>query len=147
MNTMVLTVPPGGHTVTFTREIDAPPDVVFEAMMDAALIPQWWGPSYLTTTVLTHEPVTGGSWTCVQTDPEGHSYGFRGVFHEIVPAVRTVQTFEFDGAGGHVSLDSLRFVVAGAEVAVDERLRHPGRRNLGGAAPGRARRAADVGAA
>jgi uncharacterized protein YndB with AHSA1/START domain len=40
MNTLVLTAQPGSHTVTFTREIDAPPDVVFEAMMDAALIPR-----------------------------------------------------------------------------------------------------------
>ena len=109
MNTLQLTVPPGTPTVTFTREIDAPPDVVFETMMDGDLLPQWWGPSYLTTTVVTHEPVTGGSWRYVQTDPEGNEYGFHGVYHEVTPGARAVQTFEFEGMPGHVTLDTLVF--------------------------------------
>jgi uncharacterized protein YndB with AHSA1/START domain len=109
MNTLQLTVPPASQSVMFTREIDAPPEVVFAAMMDAELIPRWWGPSYLTTTVVTHEPVTGGSWRYDQIAPDGTSFGFRGVFHEVVEAVRVVQTFEFDGMPGHVSLDSLTF--------------------------------------
>lgn len=109
MNTLQLTVPADSTVVTFTREIDAPPEVVFDAMMDVDLLAQWWGPAYLTTTIVTHEPRTGGSWAYVQTDPEGNSYGFRGVFHELVPGVRAVQTFEFDGTPGHVALDSLTF--------------------------------------
>jgi uncharacterized protein YndB with AHSA1/START domain len=109
MNTLHLTVPAGAQTITWTRDIDASPDVVFDTMMDPEAIPRWWGPSYLTTTVVTHEPRTGGSWRYDQTDPEGNSYGFRGVFHEIVPAQRAVQTFEFDGMPGHVTLDVLTF--------------------------------------
>ena len=107
MNTLQLDIPTGSHAVTWTREIDAPRDVVFEIMTDGDAIPEWWGPGYLTTTVVTHEPRTGGSYEYRQTDPDGNSYGFRGVFHEIVPNERMVQTFEFDGMPGHVTLDAL----------------------------------------
>lgn len=107
MNALQLTVPPGTQSISWTREIDAPRDVVFAVMTDGDLIAQWYGPSNLTTTVVTHEPRTGGSWHYVQQDPEGNSYGFRGVFHDVVPGERVVQTFEFDGMPGHVTLDSL----------------------------------------
>ncbi len=109
MNALEISIPSGTPSVTFTREIDAPPDVVFATMMDADLLPQWWGPAYLSTRVVTHQPVTGGSWRYVQTDPEGNEYGFHGVFHEITPGVRAVQTFEFEGMPGHVTLDTLNF--------------------------------------
>lgn len=109
MNTLQLTIPPETPNVTFTREIDASPDVVFATMFDGDLLAQWWGPAYLTTTVVTHQPVTGGSWRYVQADPEGNEYGFHGVFHEVSPAARVVQTFEFEGMPGHVTLDSLTF--------------------------------------
>ena len=107
MNTLQLSVPPGVQSISWTREIDAPRDVVFDLMTDPEVIPQWWGPSGLTTTIVTHEPRTGGSWQYIQTEPDGTSYGFRGVFHEIVPKERMVQTFEFDGVPGHVTLDAL----------------------------------------
>jgi len=42
MNALEISIPSGTPSVTFTREIDAPPDVVFATMMDADLLPQWW---------------------------------------------------------------------------------------------------------
>lgn len=107
MNALTVTVPEGTQTITFTREIDAPRDVVFATMMDADAIPLWWGPAYLSTTVVVHDARPGGSWHYTQTDPEGNTYGFHGVFHDVVPGERAVQTFEFDGMPGHVSLDTL----------------------------------------
>jgi uncharacterized protein YndB with AHSA1/START domain len=107
MSTLRLTVVPGSQSITFTREIDAPRDVVFATMMDADAIPLWWGPSYLTTTVVAHEPRVGGTWQYDQTDPEGNTYSFRGVFHDVVPGERAVQTFEFAGMPGRVSLDTM----------------------------------------
>jgi uncharacterized protein YndB with AHSA1/START domain len=107
MNALQLTVPPNTQSMSWTREIDAPRDVVFAVMTDPDALPQWWGPSNLSTTVLEHEARTGGSWKIEQTDPDGNTYGFRGVFHEVVPGERIVQTFEFDGMPGHVTLDTL----------------------------------------
>lgn len=49
----------------------------------------------------------GGAWRYVSIDADGTEYGFRGVFHGDPSPDRITQTFEFDGAPGHVSLDTL----------------------------------------
>jgi uncharacterized protein YndB with AHSA1/START domain len=47
---------------------------------------------------------TGGSYRYVHSDGT-NQYGFRGVFHSM-DMDNMVQTFEFEGAPGHVSLDT-----------------------------------------
>jgi uncharacterized protein YndB with AHSA1/START domain len=51
----------------------------------------------------------GGIWRYVQRKPDGSEYGFRGVYHAIVPNERLVFTFEFEGMPGHVMLETLAF--------------------------------------
>ena len=46
-----LTIEPGKHNLVITRVFDAPRDLVFKTVTDSSLIPRWWGPSNLTTTV------------------------------------------------------------------------------------------------
>ena len=41
-----------------------------------------------------------------RSDKDGNEFGFHGAFHEISPE-RLIQTFEFEGFAGHVSLDSM----------------------------------------
>ncbi len=98
---------PGKHDVTITRTFDAPRDLVFRAQVDPAIIPQWWGPRYLTTTVDRMEVRPGGYWRFVQHDAEGKEYAFHGAFHSIEAPTRMVQTFEWEGMPGHVSLETL----------------------------------------
>src|SRR5579875_250007 len=108
-----------GNTTTFTlsgdREIvlervfEAPRELVFRVVNDPALLPQWWGPSRLTTTVVTWDARPGGAWRVVQRDAGGAEYGFHGVFHEITPPQRVVRTFEFEGMPGHVVLETATF--------------------------------------
>ena len=50
----------------------------------------------------------GGRWRYTHIDPDGNRYGFHGVFHGTPTPDGMTQTFEFDGAPGHVSLDTLR---------------------------------------
>ena len=45
----------------------------------------------------------------MQTDAEGNAYGFHGVFHGDPSPDALVQTFEFEGAPGHVCLQSTAF--------------------------------------
>ena len=45
----------------------------------------------------------------VQADGEGNEYGFHGVIHDLVAPERIVQTFEFEGVPGHVSLETATF--------------------------------------
>ncbi|MET0740683.1 MAG: SRPBCC family protein [Candidatus Nanopelagicales bacterium] len=108
MTKLDLRVPPDSHIVTIVREIDAPPKLVYDTLLDPALVPHYWGPAYLETVVDTYEPRPGGSWRFVQKDPDGNQYGFHGVIHDLVDSERIVQTFEFEGVPGHVSLSVLR---------------------------------------
>ena len=106
--TIILAIP-GKQEVVITRSFDAPRELVFKIMIDPNLIPQWWGPKYLTTIVDKMEVRQGGIWRFVQRDPEGNEYAFHGVYHEILPPERMVYTFEFEGMPGHVLLETVRF--------------------------------------
>ena len=100
-------IEPGKQDIVVKRTFDATPDVVFKAITDPQLIPNWWGPRYLTTTVERMDVEHGGRWRYLQRDPQGHEFGFHGIYHDVVPGKRIVQTFEFEGAPGHVSLETL----------------------------------------
>jgi uncharacterized protein YndB with AHSA1/START domain len=109
MSKTELSVEPGKQEILMTRTFDAPRDLVFKTTLDPKLIPQWWGPRYLTTTVDEMEVRRGGRWRYVQRDPEGHEHAFRGVYHDIVPSDRVVCTFEYEGVPGHVLLQTIKF--------------------------------------
>jgi uncharacterized protein YndB with AHSA1/START domain len=95
---------PGSQEASIIRIIDAPRERIFEAFSDPELIPRWWGPERLTTTVDKMDLRPGGVWRFVQRDPEGNEYAFHGVYHEFSPT-RIIQTFEFEGMPGHVQLN------------------------------------------
>ena len=99
---------PERQDIVITRIFDAPMNLVFEAYVDPTLIPRWWGPKRFTTTVDEMDPRPGGSWKFIQRDSEGNSYSFHGIYHTVDPPNRIVQTSEFGGAPGHVSLETLR---------------------------------------
>jgi uncharacterized protein YndB with AHSA1/START domain len=100
---------PGKQEILVTRVFDASPKLVFKAYTDPDLIRQWLGPRRMTMTIKQMDVRPGGSWRYVHSDPEGNEYGFHGVFHAVVPHERLVQTFEFEGVPGHVSLDTAIF--------------------------------------
>ncbi|MDQ4501598.1 SRPBCC family protein [Sinomonas sp. ASV322] len=97
---------PGLPFITVIREFDAPAERVYAAHVDPELFVQWIGPRRLVTTLDRFEPRSGGSYRFVQSDNEGQSFAFHGSFHELTAPRRMVQTFEYEGAPGHVSLDS-----------------------------------------
>jgi len=99
----------GKQTVVFESSFDAPREEVFKAYTDSKLIPEWWGPRNLTTTVEVWEPKAGGSWRVRQRDPEGKEDVFYGVFHDVTPPERYTWTFEWEGQPGHVVLETVTF--------------------------------------
>jgi uncharacterized protein YndB with AHSA1/START domain len=99
----------GDREIHVERVFDAPRDRVFAVYMDPELIPQWWGPRETTTIVDEMEPKTGGRWRFVMRTPDGEESGFRGVFREVSPPQRIVQTFEWEGMPGYVSVDTATF--------------------------------------
>jgi uncharacterized protein YndB with AHSA1/START domain len=108
-NPTQITAEPGRPFVDIVREFDAPVDVVFRAHTDPDLFARWTGPRQLTMEILAFDPVTGGQWRYVSRDPSGAAYGFRGVFHTVETDALIIQTFEFDGTPGQVSLGVARF--------------------------------------
>jgi len=107
-NPTTVTAEPGVPFIDIVRDFDAPPELVFRAFTDRDLVAQWIGPRALEMTVDHYDARTGGSYAYTHRDPAGGEYGFHGTFHSIEPDL-VVQTFEFDGYPGHVSLESARF--------------------------------------
>jgi uncharacterized protein YndB with AHSA1/START domain len=96
---------PGKHSIIMSREFAAPRERVFGAFTDPKLIPRWWGPKDLTTTVEQMDVRVGGIWRFIQRSTEGSEFPFCGVFHEITAPERLVYTFEFEGTPGRVMLE------------------------------------------
>ena len=95
---------PGQQNVIITRMFDEPPEVVFKTMTDPAMIPDWWGPREMMTTVDRFELKEGGVWRFLQKDNEGKPFNFHGVYHEVINPSRLVYTFEYEGMPEHPSL-------------------------------------------
>ncbi len=105
---------PGKQEIIMSRTFDAPRDLVFKATSDPNLIPKWWGPRYLTTTVAEMDVKAGGRWRFVQRDDKGNEFAFNGVYHEIAAPERVISTFEFENlppemGKGHVVLQKVTF--------------------------------------
>ncbi|MGE5314451.1 MAG: SRPBCC family protein [Acidobacteriota bacterium] len=122
MTTTMISAEPGKQDIVIIREFDAPRAAVFKAFTDPALIPLWWGPRSLTTTVEMLDLEPGGLWRFVQRDAERHEAAFRGVYHTIVPNEKLVYTFEFEGLPGHVALETVRFEDAGGKTRLTDQL-------------------------
>jgi uncharacterized protein YndB with AHSA1/START domain len=118
MGTTRITAQPGNALIQIEREFDAPRDVVFRAHVDPELLAQWLGPHNMTMTIDHFEPRDGGRYRYVHRDPDGNEYGFRGVFHGDPSPDGTIQTFEWEGLPGHVSLDSAVFEARGDKTLV-----------------------------
>jgi uncharacterized protein YndB with AHSA1/START domain len=106
MSKTAITAEPGIPQIIITREFDAPRDLVFRAHTDPDLLVQWLGPRDLAMTIDRYEARDGGTWRYVHTDADGSTYGFHGVFHGDPSPDAIVQTFEFEGAAGHVCLQT-----------------------------------------
>jgi uncharacterized protein YndB with AHSA1/START domain len=100
---------PSDREIHCEREFDAPRDRVYAAYTDPALIPEWWGPRGMTTTVDVMDVRPGGSWRFVMSRDDGTETGFRGTYREVTPPERIVQTFEWEGMPGHISVETATF--------------------------------------
>jgi uncharacterized protein YndB with AHSA1/START domain len=105
-NKVTVTAEPGKQETFITREFDAPRELVFKAHTDPKLYVQWLGPHGYEMILETFEPVNGGRYRYIHKDQSGNEYGFHGTFHEM-SIDNMVQTFEFEGYPGHVSLDTM----------------------------------------
>jgi uncharacterized protein YndB with AHSA1/START domain len=109
MNKNNLVVEREERAYEMSRVFDAPRERVWNACTDPELIPKWWGPRYLTTTVDKMDVKVGGVWRYIQKDADGNEYAFNGVFKEVLPPERLTYTFEFEPMAGHISTETITF--------------------------------------
>jgi uncharacterized protein YndB with AHSA1/START domain len=100
---------PGQPQIEITREFDAPKELLFRAHTEPDLLTQWLGPRRLTMIMDRFDARDGGLWRYIHRDTDGSEYGFHGVFHGTPSPDGIVQTFEYEGWPGHVSLETLTF--------------------------------------
>ncbi|HTP27345.1 MAG TPA: SRPBCC domain-containing protein [Anaeromyxobacteraceae bacterium] len=94
---------PTDRSVRIERVFGAPREQVWRALTDPELVARWWGRGNRLV-VERMEVERGGHWRFVEYAPDG-VHGFEGRFREVSPPDRMVQTFEWDGMPGHVSVD------------------------------------------
>jgi uncharacterized protein YndB with AHSA1/START domain len=104
-----VTAPNDQQIITFSREFAAPAAQVFAAHTRGVLMARWTGPEGTTVEIEQFAAQVGGKWRYTVSDGT-NDYCFHGVFHEITPNERIVQTFEFDG---HPSLEIRTFTDLG----------------------------------
>jgi uncharacterized protein YndB with AHSA1/START domain len=100
---------PSEREIRVERVFDAPRERVFAVYTDPELIPEWWGPHGTRTGVDRMEPRTGGDWRFVSQTSDGSETAFRGTYREVTAPERIVQTFEWEGMPGYVSLETATF--------------------------------------
>lgn len=62
------------RTLTISRLIDAPRELVFDAWTNIKHLSQWWGPNGFSTTTSAFDFRPGGSWRFVMHGPDGVDY-------------------------------------------------------------------------
>ena len=96
--------------IQMVRLFEARRDLVYDAHSSCEHLSKWWGQRGSTLAVCEMEFRPGGAWRFVERDKEGAEHGFRGVYQELVRPERMVQTFEYEGMPGHISVDTMTLV-------------------------------------
>jgi uncharacterized protein YndB with AHSA1/START domain len=117
-NSTTITANPGEQVVDIERVVDAPLADVYRAYTEPDLIAKWLGPRGYDMQVAKFEMRDGGQWAFVHSNPEGVRFAFHGSYHSVKPQESIVQTFEFEGAPGHVSLERVSFEGDGEKTMV-----------------------------
>jgi uncharacterized protein YndB with AHSA1/START domain len=97
---------PSDREIRVERIFEAPRERVWAAFTDPEAVPQWWGPRKYTAVVEEMDVRPGGVWRVTHRGPDGEEHRFRGVYREVTPPERLVQTFEWEGMPGHVSVET-----------------------------------------
>jgi len=116
--TLATVTTPSEREIRIERTFDAPRDRVFAVYTDPELIPEWWGPRGTRTEVKQMDARTGGDWRFIAHNADGSQTGFRGTYREVTAPVRIVQTFEWEGMPGYVSLETATFEDLGDQTKV-----------------------------
>jgi uncharacterized protein YndB with AHSA1/START domain len=99
---------PSDRTIHIERTFDAPRECVWRATTEPDLVARWWGRGH-TLDVERLEVERGGHWRFVEHVPDAPVQGFEGRYRDVLAGERAVQTFEWDGMPGYVSVQTATF--------------------------------------
>ena len=108
-DTLTITALPGTQNIEITREFNATREQLLAAHTDPELYAQWVGPHGYEMIVTELDARHAGGYAFTHRNPEGHEFGFRGVFHGDPSVDGISQTFEYLGAPGEVAYETLTF--------------------------------------
>jgi uncharacterized protein YndB with AHSA1/START domain len=109
---------PGVPFIDVRRTFDAPRELLFRAFTEPDLLVQWLGPRQYAMVIDEFDVRDGGRWRYIHRDDAGREWAFHGVFHGTPSLDGMTQTFEYEGAPGHVSLDAVTFEDDGGRTVV-----------------------------
>jgi uncharacterized protein YndB with AHSA1/START domain len=118
MTEMKVTAEPGVPQILTEREFHAPRELLFRAFTEPDLMTQWLGPRQYTMKIDRFDVRDGGTYRYLHIGEDGTEHAFHGVFHGEPSLDGMVQTFEYEGMPGHVSLDTLTFEERGGTTIV-----------------------------
>jgi uncharacterized protein YndB with AHSA1/START domain len=102
------------RTVTITRVLQAPRDLVWRAWTDHEQLRQWWGPEHFTNPVVEGDIKVGGTLHITMHGPKGSPFDVDMPmvkrYREIVPGQKLVFENEPLGPNGERLMDSLTTV-------------------------------------
>ena len=94
--------------VVMERVFDAPRELVWKTITDPGSVPKWWGPAKFKTVVDKMDFRVGGQWRFLNVAGDGQEFAFNGVYKEIVPMEKVVDTFNFEPIGpGHEMTETM----------------------------------------
>src|SRR5258705_1170956 len=116
---------PTEREIVMTRDFKAPRSLVFDAMTRPELIARWYGPVGWSLVVCEIDLRVGGTWHFVSRRPDGKQIGQRGVYREIAPPERIVNTESWDDWNPGEVLVTVVLVEHGGTTTLTNTLRFP----------------------
>lgn len=87
----------GEREIVMACSLAAPPERVFAAWTDCESMRHWYGPEGHELIVCEQDLRAGGRWRFVTRDPDGAETGLFGVYREVAPPGRIVNTEAWEG--------------------------------------------------
>lgn len=123
----------GEREIVMAFSFDAPPERVFEAWNDTSGMGNWYGPEGHELIVAEQDFRVGGSWRYGTRDESGEETTLYGVYQEIEPGSRMVNTEIFAGMPDFETTVTVTFEADGAGTRMTSVVLHPVRESRDGA--------------
>lgn len=95
------------RSIVVSRVVNAPRELVWQAMTEPAHIVHWWGPRGFTTTIGEMDVRLGGAWRHIMRGPDGTEYPNSCIFTEVLKPERLSFSNEGRKKGGpHVEFEA-----------------------------------------